>query len=32
MLEMINHGIVNGALLMCVGVVYERTHTRAIKE
>ncbi|WP_022853756.1 NADH-quinone oxidoreductase subunit M [Thermodesulfatator atlanticus] len=31
-LQMINHGIVTGALFMCVGVVYERTHTRAIKD
>ncbi len=31
-LQMINHGVVTGALFMCVGVVYERTHTRAIKD
>ncbi len=31
-LQMINHGIVTGALFMCVGVVYDRTHTRAIKD
>lgn len=29
-LQMINHGIVTGALFMCVGVVYDRTHSRAI--
>ncbi len=29
-LQMINHGIVTGALFMCVGVIYDRTHTRAI--
>ena len=27
---MINHGIVTGALFMCVGIVYDRTHSRAI--
>jgi NADH-quinone oxidoreductase subunit M len=30
MLQMINHGIVTGALFLCVGMIYERTHTRAI--
>ncbi len=29
-LQMINHGIVTGALFLCIGMVYERTHTRAI--
>lgn len=29
-LQMINHGIVTGALFMCVGVIYDRTHSRAI--
>ena len=29
-LQMINHGIVTGALFMCVGVIYERTHSREI--
>lgn len=29
-LQMINHGIVTGALFMCVGVVYDRTHSREI--
>jgi NADH-quinone oxidoreductase subunit M len=29
-LQMINHGIVTGALFLCVGIVYERTHTRQI--
>ncbi len=29
-LQMINHGVVTGALFMCVGVIYDRTHTRAI--
>jgi len=31
-LQMINHGIVTGALFMCVGIIYDRTHTRAIKD
>jgi len=29
-LQMINHGIVTGALFLCVGIVYQRTHTRQI--
>jgi NADH-quinone oxidoreductase subunit M len=29
---MINHGIVTGALFMCVGVIYDRTHTRKIAD
>jgi NADH-quinone oxidoreductase subunit M len=29
-LQMVNHGIVTGALFMCVGVIYDRTHSRAI--
>jgi NADH-quinone oxidoreductase subunit M len=29
-LQMINHGVVTGALFMCVGVIYDRTHSRAI--
>ncbi len=31
-LQMINHGIVTSALFLCVGMVYERTHTREIKD
>jgi NADH-quinone oxidoreductase subunit M len=31
-LQMINHGISSGALFLIVGVVYERRHTREIKE
>lgn len=31
-LQMINHGIVTGALFMCIGVIYERTHTREISK
>jgi len=29
-LQMLNHGIVTGALFLCVGIVYHRTHTRQI--
>lgn len=29
-LQMINHGIVAGALFLCVGVIYDRMHTREI--
>jgi NADH-quinone oxidoreductase subunit M len=29
-LQMINHGVVTGALFLCVGIIYERTHTREI--
>jgi len=31
-LQMINHGVVTGALFLSVGVVYERTHTRMIAD
>jgi NADH-quinone oxidoreductase subunit M len=31
-LQMINHGIVTGALFLCVGMIYERTHTRDIAD
>jgi NADH-quinone oxidoreductase subunit M len=31
-LQMINHGVVTGALFMCVGVIYDRTHTRKIAD
>jgi NADH-quinone oxidoreductase subunit M len=30
-LQMFNHGIVSAALFLCVGMIYERTHTREIK-
>jgi NADH-quinone oxidoreductase subunit M len=30
-LQMINHGITTGALFLCVGMLYERTHTRELK-
>jgi len=29
-LQMVNHGVITGALFLCVGVVYERTHDRTI--
>ncbi|MBI3263218.1 MAG: NADH-quinone oxidoreductase subunit M [Acidobacteria bacterium] len=31
-LQMLNHGIITGALFLCVGMIYERTHTREIAE
>ncbi len=31
-LQMINHGIVTGALFLCVGIVYDRTHSREIAD
>jgi NADH-quinone oxidoreductase subunit M len=31
-LQMINHGILSGALFLCVGMIYERTHTREIAD
>ena len=31
-LQMINHGIVSAALFLCIGMIYERTHTREIKD
>ena len=31
-LQMINHGIVAAALFLCFGMIYERTHTREIKD
>ena len=30
MLQMVNHGIITGALFVCVGMIYERTHTREL--
>jgi NADH-quinone oxidoreductase subunit M len=29
-LQMVNHGIITGALFLCIGMIYERTHTREI--
>ncbi len=31
-LQMFNHGITTGALFLCVGIIYERTHSRLIKD
>jgi NADH-quinone oxidoreductase subunit M len=31
-LQMINHGIITGALFLCIGMIYERTHTRLIED
>ena len=30
-LEMVNHGIITGALFFLVGVIYDRTHTRELR-
>src|SRR6185295_5686617 len=32
MIQMISHGLVSGALFLCVGVAYDRLHTREIAE
>jgi NADH-quinone oxidoreductase subunit M len=32
MIQMISHGFISGALFFCVGVLYDRTHSRAIKD
>lgn len=32
MLQMLNHGVTTGALFMCVGILYERTHSRLISD
>jgi NADH-quinone oxidoreductase subunit M len=31
-LQMVNHGIITGALFLCIGMIYERTHTREIAQ
>ncbi|MBF0506902.1 MAG: NADH-quinone oxidoreductase subunit M [Nitrospirae bacterium] len=31
-LQMLNHGIVTGALFLCIGMIYDRTHTRQIAD
>jgi NADH-quinone oxidoreductase subunit M len=31
-IQMVNHGVSTGALFLLVGVIYERTHTRGIKD
>ena len=30
LLQMVNHGITTGALFLCVGIIYERTHSREL--
>jgi NADH-quinone oxidoreductase subunit M len=30
-LQMINHGVTTGALFLCVGMIYERTHSRELR-
>ena len=32
LLQMVNHGITTGALFLCVGIIYERTHSRLIAD
>jgi NADH-quinone oxidoreductase subunit M len=32
LLQMINHGITTGALFICIGIIYERTHSREIAD
>jgi NADH-quinone oxidoreductase subunit M len=32
MIQMISHGFVSGALFLCVGVMYDRLHSRMIKD
>ncbi len=31
-LQMINHGVITGALFICIGMIYERTNTRMIED
>ncbi|MCU0578620.1 MAG: NADH-quinone oxidoreductase subunit M [Desulfobacterota bacterium] len=31
-LQMINHGVTTGALFLCVGIIYERSHSRQIMD
>ena len=32
MVQMISHGFISGALFLCVGVLYDRVHSRMIKD
>lgn len=32
LLQMLNHGVTTGALFLCVGIIYERTHSREIMD
>jgi NADH-quinone oxidoreductase subunit M len=31
-LQMVNHGLITGGLFLCVGIIYERTHDRALEK
>ncbi len=31
-LQMVNHGVTTGALFLCVGMIYERTHSRELQK
>lgn len=31
LLQMINHGVTTGALFLCIGMIYERTHSRDLR-
>ena len=31
-LQMVNHGVTTGALFLCVGMIYERTHSRELSD
>lgn len=31
-LQMVNHGITTGALFLCIGMIYERTHSRELRD
>ena len=31
-MQMLNHGITTGALFLCIGLIYERTHTRELAD
>jgi len=31
-LQMVNHGITTGALFLCIGMIYERTHSRELSD
>ena len=31
-LQMLNHGITTGALFLCIGMIYERTHSRELRD
>lgn len=31
-LQMVNHGLITGALFLCIGMIYDRTHTRNVAD